>query len=176
MTVRRPQHDQNRGYIPYGEETLARMHGGDTPPDFKEVFAIGPFGRYHSQERSYPNFAPKLRPVRPPALEPAKKACFPALEDLSTRLARYFALALGLPADWFRDKLDRHASQLRLHYPAPDRELEPGQLRCGVHTDPGMLTILRNEAAAGGLQVRARATGSMRRPSTARSSSISATC
>ena len=24
MTVRRPQHDQNRGYIPYGEETLAR--------------------------------------------------------------------------------------------------------------------------------------------------------
>ena len=42
MTVRRPQHDQNRGYIPYGEETLARMHGGDTPPDFKEVFAIGP--------------------------------------------------------------------------------------------------------------------------------------
>ena len=37
MTVRRPRHDQNRGYIPYGEETLARMHGGDTPPDFKEV-------------------------------------------------------------------------------------------------------------------------------------------
>ena len=42
MTVRRPHHEQNRGYIPYGEETLARMHGGDTPPDFKEVFAIGP--------------------------------------------------------------------------------------------------------------------------------------
>ena len=42
MTVRRPHHDQNRGYIPYGEETLARMHGGDTPPDFKEVLAIGP--------------------------------------------------------------------------------------------------------------------------------------
>ena len=42
------------------------------------------------------------------------KAYFLALEDLSNRLARYFALALGLPADWFRDKLDRHASQLRL--------------------------------------------------------------
>ncbi len=162
MTVRRPQHDQNRGYIPYGEETLARMHGGDTPPDFKEVFAIGPFGRpddrYHSHERSYPNFAPNLWPARPSALEPAMKAYFLALEDLSSRLARYFALALGLPADWFRDKLDRHASQLRLlHYPAPDSELEPGQLRCGVHTDLGMMTILRNEAAAGGLQVRPRA-------------------
>ena len=46
------------------------MHGGDTPPDFKEVFAIGPFDRpedrYHSQELSYPNFAPNLWPTRRP--------------------------------------------------------------------------------------------------------------
>ena len=49
------------------------------------------------------------------------------------------------------------ASSACWHYPAPDRELEPGQLRCGVHTDLGMMTILRNEAAAGGLQVRPRA-------------------
>ena len=161
MTVRRPHHDQNRGYIPYGEETLARMHGGDTPPDFKEVLAIGPFDRpddrYHSQELSYPNFAPNLWPSAPPSLRPAMKCYFLALEELSRRLARCFALALGLPPDWFADKLDRHASQLRLlHYPAPARDLEPGQLRCGVHTDLGMMTILRNEAAAGGLQVRPR--------------------
>ena len=43
--------------IPHGEETLARMHGGDTPPDFKEVFAIGPFDcpddEYHSHELSW---------------------------------------------------------------------------------------------------------------------------
>ena len=161
MTVRRPHHDQNRGYIPYGEETLARMHGGDTPPDFKEVFAIGPFDRpddrYHSQELSYPNFAPNLWPGTLSALEPAMKAYFLALEDLSRRIARCFALALGLRPEWFADKLDRHASQLRLlHYPAPSHDLEPGQLRCGVHTDLGMMTILRNEAAAGGLQVRPR--------------------
>ena len=161
MTVRRPHHAQNRGYIPYGEETLARMHGGDTPPDFKEVFAIGPFDRpddeYHSEELSYPNFAPNLWPGALPALEPAMKAYFLAVEDLSRRLARCLALALGLPSDWFADKLDRHGSQLRLlHYPAPSQELEPGQLRCGVHTDLGMMTILRNEAAVGGLQVRPR--------------------
>ena len=161
MAVRRPHHDQNRGYIPYGEETLARMHGGDTPPDFKEVFAIGPFDRpddrYHSQELSYPNFAPNLWPGALSALEPAMKAYFLALEDLSRRIARCFALALGLRPEWFADKLDRHASQLRLlHYPAPSHDLQAGQLRCGVHTDLGMMTILRNEAAAGGLQVRPR--------------------
>jgi isopenicillin N synthase-like dioxygenase len=158
MTVRRPTNDQNRGYIPYGEETLARMHGGDTPPDYKEVFAIGPFDLpaddYHSQERSYPNFAPNLWPSQPPALEPAMRAYFTQLDTLSKRLAGYFALALDLPIDWFTDKLDHHGSQLRLlHYPAPDRELEPGQLRCGAHTDLGMMTILRNQKAEGGLQV-----------------------
>jgi isopenicillin N synthase-like dioxygenase len=161
MTVRRPTNDQNRGYIPYGEETLARMHGGDTPPDYKEVFAIGPFDLpaddYHSQERSYPNFAPNLWPGQPKALEPAMRAYFTELDKLSRRLARYFALALDLPSDWFTDKLNHHGSQLRLlHYPAPDRELEAGQLRCGAHTDLGMMTILRNQKAEGGLQVQPR--------------------
>ncbi|MCS5583292.1 MAG: 2-oxoglutarate and iron-dependent oxygenase domain-containing protein, partial [Pseudomonadales bacterium] len=42
MVIRRPKNDQNRGYIPYGEETLVRMAGGDSPPDYKEVFSIGP--------------------------------------------------------------------------------------------------------------------------------------
>ncbi|MDA1308920.1 MAG: isopenicillin N synthase family oxygenase [Proteobacteria bacterium] len=161
MTVRRPTNDQNRGYIPYGEETLARMHGGETPPDYKEVFAIGPFDLpdddYHSQARSYPNFAPNLWPSAPGELQPAMRAYFTEVDNLSRRLARYFALALDLPMEWFADKLDRHGSQLRLlHYPAPDRDLEPGQLRCGAHTDLGMMTILRNEEAAGGLQVRPR--------------------
>jgi isopenicillin N synthase-like dioxygenase len=161
LLVRRPRNDQNRGYIPYGEETLARMHGGDTPPDYKEVFAIGPTDRpddeYHAEENSYPNFAANLWPRNPPNLETAMRAYFFELEALSYRLAAYLALALKLPAAWFADKLDRHASQLRLlHYPAPEAELEAGQLRCGAHTDLGMMTILRNHEAEGGLQVQPR--------------------
>lgn len=161
MKVRRPRDDQNRGYIPYGEEALAKMHGGDTPPDYKEVFAIGPFDRsddfYHSQENSYPNFAPNLWPAECPNLKLAMMAYFSAMDILSKKMAGYFALALGLPKNWFQNKLDKHASQLRvLNYPAPDQDLSPGQLRCGVHTDLGMMTILRNQTAAGGLQVQPR--------------------
>src|SRR5580698_2920322 len=33
--VARPRPDQNRGYIGYGEERLARLGGQETPPDYK---------------------------------------------------------------------------------------------------------------------------------------------
>ena len=134
---------------------------GDTPPDYKEVFAIGPFDRpndhYCSQSKSYPNVAPNLWPEEPLGLELAMKNYFCAMEVLSKRIAGYFALALGLSKNWFNENLDKHASQLRLlNYPAPNRELSSGQLRCGVHTELGMITIIRNEKAAGGLQIRPR--------------------
>ena len=64
LAVRRPRNDQNRSYIPYGEETLARMHGGDTPPDYKEVSAIFPDDvpttPYYTGPLAYPDFAPNL--------------------------------------------------------------------------------------------------------------------
>ena len=161
MTVRRPRDDQNRGYIPYGEEALARMHGRATPPDYKEVFTVGPLDPpdddYHCEARSYPNFAANLWPDDPPELAGAMRHYFREMEAFTDRLTRGLALALGMEADWFADKIDRHTSHLRLlHYPAPTGAMAEGQLRCGEHTDLGMITILRNEAAEGGLQVRAR--------------------
>lgn len=161
LRVRRPRDDQNRGYIPYGEETLAKMHGGVTPADYKEVFAIGPdeFPNepYYTGELAYPDFAPNLWPARPGGLRPIMKAYYGGMLDLARLLARAYALALDMPAEFFVDRLSGHACQLRLlHYPAPVGELEPGQLRCGVHTDLGLTTILRNEAVAGGLEVRTR--------------------
>jgi isopenicillin N synthase-like dioxygenase len=44
-----------------------------------------------------------------------------------------------------------------INYPAPEGEVEPGQLRAGAHTDYGCMTILRTEDAPGGLQVQTRA-------------------
>ncbi|MBT7665203.1 MAG: isopenicillin N synthase family oxygenase, partial [Rhodospirillaceae bacterium] len=161
LTVRRPRNDQNRGYIPYGEETLAKMHGGVTPPDYKEVFAIGPDDLpdepYYTGPLSYPDFAPNLWPDGSPGLRPAMLAYYVGMERLSRMLGHAYALALDLPEDFYVERLTRHASQLRLlHYPAPTSDLAPDQLRCGVHTDLGLTTILRNEAAPGGLEVRTR--------------------
>ena len=158
LCVRRLRNDQNRGYIPYGEETLARMHGQDTPADYKEVFAIGPDEfpdePYYTCDLAYPDFAPNLWPLRPEGLRAIMTSYYADMLGLARLLARIYATALDLPPDFFVERLSRHACQLRLlHYPAPAGALAPGQLRCGEHTDLGLTTILRNEAAAGGLEV-----------------------
>ena len=36
--VARPRPEQNRGYIGYGDETLARLAGNESPPDRKELW------------------------------------------------------------------------------------------------------------------------------------------
>ena len=158
LTVRRPKNDQNRGYIPYGEETLALMHGQVTPADYKEVFAIGPDDvpnePYYTCDLAYPDFAPNLWPERPNSLRTAILRYYDGMLRFANLLADAYALALDMPDGFFTDRLARHSCQLRLlHYPAPEAEFQAGQLRCGVHSDLGLTTILRNEAAPGGLEV-----------------------
>ncbi len=160
LKVRRPKNDQNRGYIHYGEETLARMAGGESPPDRKEVFAIGPDAvpdtPYFTGPASYPSFAPNLWPDGPADLRPRMLAYWRGMEGLMRMLGRAFCLGLDMPETGFDDILDEtHSSQLRLlHYPTVTATVEPGQLRAGAHTDVGMMTILRNDPVPGGLQVK----------------------
>jgi isopenicillin N synthase-like dioxygenase len=161
LLVRRPRNDQNRGYIPYGEETLAKMHGQVTPADYKEVFAIGPDDvpdePYYTCDLAYPDFAQNRWPERPIGLRPAMAAYYAGMLRLARLLGHAFAVALDMPENFFVERLERHSCQLRLlHYPAPNADFLPDQLRCGVHTDLGLTTILRNEAAPGGLEVRTR--------------------
>ena len=162
MAIRRPKNDQNRGYIPYGEETLVRMAGGDSPPDYKEVFAIGPDSvpdePYFTGPGSYPSYAPNLWPAAPEYLRPRMLAYWKSMETLMRIIAEALAISLSLPGDTFADLLDRtHTSQLRLlHYPTIGRDVAPGQLRAGAHTDVGMMTILRNDPVPGGLQIKMR--------------------
>jgi isopenicillin N synthase-like dioxygenase len=159
--VARPAPEQNRGYIGYGDETLARLAGNETPPDRKELFAIGPFDLpeepYFTGPAAYPSFAPNRWPERPAGLINALKTYWRGVERLAFALSRAYARALQLPDDFFSDKINHHTSQLRImHYPAPDAPPLPGQLRAGAHTDLSMMTLLYADNTVGGLQVRRR--------------------
>jgi isopenicillin N synthase-like dioxygenase len=162
LRVKRPRPEQNRGYIPPGDETLARLAGNDTPADLKELFAIGPFNLpddpYFTGAAAYPSFAANLWPSRPVSLRPALEAYWRGVESLAHTLCQVFARALGLPPDWFADKTDKHISQLRLmHYPPPESAPLPGQLRAGAHSDLGMMTLIYSDNDVGGLEVMDRA-------------------
>jgi isopenicillin N synthase-like dioxygenase len=159
--VARPRPDQNRGYIGYGEETLARLGGRQTPPDYKEIFSIGPFDlpddTYYTGPAAYPSFAPNLWPSRPTELQPAMRAYWNAITTLAQRVLGISARALGLPPDYFAAATDRQISMLRLIcYPPYTRSPQDGQLRAGVHTDLNMLTFVHANSDTGGLEVRAR--------------------
>lgn len=120
---------------------------GESFPDLKETFAIGPS---HADS----GMPARRFPEEPREFMSTIQDYYTAMEDLASRLLRLFAIALELPPDWFQDKFDRHQSALRLlNYPNLDDGLEPapGQLRAGAHTDYGALTILKSGGP--GLQV-----------------------
>lgn len=127
-------------------------------PDVSETYTINRLGESRGA-RSLPAHADSaLRsPNRWPALagfSEAYLAYYAAMEGLAGDLIRLFALGLGLPEDWFDDKIDRHMTNMTAnYYPAQETPPEPGQLRKGVHSDWGSLTILYQDNGTGGLQV-----------------------
>ncbi len=137
------------GYSGFEEETLARSLNEDSAPDLKESFSIGPY-----DPRA--DTPPTRWPARPPGFEVAWLAYYQAMEQLAATLLQSFAIALGLPEDWFTDKTDRHASAMRaLSYPKLNRSPKTQQQRASAHTDYGCLTILAADGP--GLQVQTRA-------------------
>ena len=147
------------GYGPFRVERLAASLGDATPPDLKETFAVGPFEAppaLAADETAAFVYSPNRWPPSIPEMEPAFCAYFEAMAELAERLMELTALGLGLARDYFRSYIDRHTSAIRaLHYPdLGDVAVEPGQLRAGAHTDYGTLTLLRQDDAPGGLQVR----------------------
>ncbi|MEQ8369959.1 MAG: 2-oxoglutarate and iron-dependent oxygenase domain-containing protein [Alphaproteobacteria bacterium] len=155
MAIRQPAANIVRGYIPLGGGALAATEGEETPPDLKESLTIGALQPYPSAPGALATLrSPNLWPEKPAALRPAWQAYYRDLEELGRTLMRAFALALDLEEDYFLCRMDRHFSILSaIHYPDQAEEPRPGQLRAGVHSDFGTLTILRPDDAPGGLQV-----------------------
>lgn len=137
------QSSNHSGYVPEGEEEFA-----SATVDHKEAYDLG----FDLQEPSArrPMLGPNQWPDLP-GFQPAIKAYYDAVLDLSRTLFKGFALALGLPEERFLRHVSTPPSQLRLiHYPYnPDAPVDrPG---IGAHTDYECFTILLPTAA--GLEV-----------------------
>lgn len=158
MTVAMPYPGYPYGYAPFRGERLAASLGAQTPPDLKETFSMGPIERPPGREITDPAEAFAYEqtpwPATLPEFRPAMEAYYDALAALVERIMRVFASALRLPGHFFDARIDRHTSALRvLNYPALTEPPQHGQLRAGAHSDYGTVTVLRADAAPGGLEV-----------------------
>jgi isopenicillin N synthase-like dioxygenase len=146
------------GYAPFQGERLAASLGTATPPDLKETYSTGPLEQ-PAATRDDPSarfvYSPNRWPASRPSLRAAWEPYYETMAALAERLLSLMAIGLELPPAFFGPLVDRHTSALRaLRYPALDgRAPDRGQLRAGAHTDYGTLTILRQEAGPGGLEV-----------------------
>ena len=139
----------NRGYTGFMREALDPSHGRDK----KEAFNIGldlalnDPGLNGGEPFRALNAWPKT-----PGFRATFLAYFDACVKLGDEIHRAFARDLGLPLDFFVDKLERPLATLRLlRYPP-----EPvGEIGAGEHTDYGNITLLATDGV-GGLEVRTR--------------------
>jgi isopenicillin N synthase-like dioxygenase len=148
-----------RGYHALRTKNLAKTLGYDNPPDLREQFYIGPLDSRSREFAHIPGagelYAENIWPQTPARYKEVFSDYYRQLERLGGTLMRIFAVALGVEEGFFDDKIDHHFSTLPAnHYPEPDADPLPNQVRAGEHTDFGSLTILAVNGRAAGLQVR----------------------
>jgi isopenicillin N synthase-like dioxygenase len=145
-----PETVKTRGYLPVGIESVAATLAGETPPDLCEALVF-----YAPHRAPSPGGKANIWPEAPAGLREVLPDYVSAITTLTRQLTRICALALDLGENdldpWFHDP----SLTLRLvNYPDQVEPPLPNQLRYGAHHDYGGLTILRQDSAPGGLQIR----------------------
>jgi isopenicillin N synthase-like dioxygenase len=120
---------------------LGTEHAKDrSAADLKEFWQIGPEAPEAHEIRSAP---PNLWPEAPRGFRETFLALFAALQDSGMMLLSALTPGLGLPADFFAERLAERNSVLRLlHYPPVPADVEPGSTRAAAHEDINLLTLL----------------------------------
>ena len=137
-----------RGLTPFGIEAAKDA----TTSDLKEFWHTGrdlpPGHRYRSV------MPDNVWPAEVPGFHDHVGALYGALDAMGGKLLEAIAHHLGLPRDWFADKVDLGNSVLRLlHYPPVP--LDAGGVRAGAHEDINVITLLLGAEEAG-LEVKTR--------------------
>jgi isopenicillin N synthase-like dioxygenase len=136
-----------QGYLPLGNETVGKARDEKSRPDLCESLSFS----------ATPGARPNLWPQDIPGFRQSVESYIAAANGLVLNLMRLSASALALPEDHFAPFFTAMNSDLRcvLYPDQPDAPLE-GQLRYGPHTDFSGFTILRQDSAPGGLEVKTR--------------------
>ncbi|KAI9709494.1 MAG: hypothetical protein M1820_003254 [Bogoriella megaspora] len=151
----------NRGYSAPGQEKVTQITDKEDVeklraevPDLKESFEIGREG-----EEGCPNQWPdeKLRSDdESKEFKAVTQDFFARCKDLHVLVMRALALGLGLEEHYFDEYCDGGDNTLRLlHYPEVRKDVfkaNANQVRAGVHSDYGSITLLFQDNR-GGLQV-----------------------
>lgn len=145
-----PEKVKSRGYLPIGIESVATTLNQAAPHDLCEALVFANLARQPGTPGSRENIWPR----QPRALRDLVMEYQHALDTLGRRLMRLSALALDLPEGYLDPHFVDPTMTLRfVNYPDQHDTPLPGQLRYGAHHDYGGLTILRQDAAPGGLEV-----------------------
>ncbi|KAG1892229.1 hypothetical protein F4604DRAFT_1966573 [Suillus subluteus] len=145
----------NRGYVQVGRERVSNALDAAEiaslrakAPDTKESMEIG--------RENHPTFSNKWpQETEVPEFKQTMLHFFQTCHEVHTMVMKSIALGLGLPEDFFDNKIDRQDHNLRLLSYPPIRTsllLGDGQARAGSHTDYGTLTLLFQDSI-GGLEV-----------------------
>ena len=151
LAIRPSSSAVNRGYTARKTERLSHSLGVYSPDDLFEAFNLGSqaadFPTLELPAELYPaNLWPAAGPV------PGLTEWFTHAGTLARTMTDIFALALGLPRDFFHAYQRHPMDVLRLNnyqVPPDDAVLEPGQIGMGAHTDYGIVTILWSDAVRG---------------------------
>ncbi len=149
---------RGQGYLPMGSETVGRGRDAGAAPDLCESltfadprFDVAPPANGLDARLYRAN----LWPDDMPGFRETVEAYIAAGRALALALMRLSAVALELPPDYFAPFFDRMELNLRcVLYPDQIEAPEAHALRYGPHTDFSGFTILRQDAAPGGLQVK----------------------
>ena len=144
--------NKNRGYIPFGAESSDPNAHRDEKEAYDFTHKVP---RYAAGELMMDRISGNnLWVENPVELKPTVELYLQKCIELGTTLFRIFALGLGLPRDYFDNKINHPIAQLRLlHYPEQDPEnTSKENLGIGKHCDYECLTILA-QGKVGGLQV-----------------------